>query len=90
MLVDWGSRFLALVVNTVGAEIGPVGGGLGGIAALTGRLDALVRARILRPTNRALVVPARYPADAALLGAALLHGGSVDGEGKVRAKSKAP
>ena len=72
--IDWVSRFLALVVNTVGADIVPVGGGLGAIEALTARLDAAVRARILRPTDRALVVPAHHPADAALLGAALLQG----------------
>ena len=73
MQIDWVSRFLALVVNTVGADIVPVGGGLGAIGSLIGRLDEAVRARILRRTDQPLVVPAQHPADAALLGAALLQ-----------------
>ncbi len=77
--IDWMSRFLALVVNTVGADIVPVGGGLGAIEPLVRQLDAAVRARILRRTDRALVVPAHDPADAALFGAALQgQGGGQD------------
>ena len=70
--VDVVSRFLAMVVNLVGASVVPVGGGLGTVARLVECLDLAVRSRILRPTSAPLVVPAQYPADAPLIGAALL------------------
>ncbi len=63
---------LALVVNIVGPDIVPVGGGLGNSAALIARLDTAVRARILRRIERPLVVPAQLTVDAGLLGAAAL------------------
>lgn len=63
---------LALVVNVVGPDIVPVGGGLGNSAALIQRLDEAVRARILRRIARPLVVPAQLTVDAGLLGAAAL------------------
>lgn len=63
---------LALVVNIVGPDIVPVGGGLGNSAALVARLDAAVRPRILRKIDRPLVVPAQLTVDAGLLGAAAL------------------
>ena len=68
--IDWVSRFLTLLVNTVGADIVPVGGGIGAVEALTARLDTAVRAWILCPLDRATLVPAHHPADAALLGTA--------------------
>ena len=61
---------LAMVVNVVGADVVPVGGGLSNDAGLIARLDAAVRARILRRTDRPLVVPAVCGADAGLIGAA--------------------
>ncbi|MDB5666783.1 ROK family protein [Cypionkella sp.] len=61
---------LAMVVNLVGAEIIPVGGGLANDAELIAALDAKVRAGILRKTDRPLVVPATVSADAGLAGAA--------------------
>ncbi|MGI4793729.1 MAG: ROK family protein, partial [Janthinobacterium lividum] len=70
--VDLISRFLALVVNLIGASVVPVGGGLGTVAPLIGRLDLAVRGRILRTTSEPLLVQARHPADAPLIGAALL------------------
>lgn len=63
---------LALVVNIIGPDIIPVGGGLGNSAPLIARLDAAVRGRILRRLDRPLVVPAQLTVDAGLLGAAAL------------------
>ncbi len=65
---------LALVVNVVGAGIVPVGGGLGKSRALVERLDREVRARILRQTDRPLVVPAALEVEPGLVGAAILGG----------------
>ncbi|KKB08119.1 ROK family protein [Devosia chinhatensis] len=63
---------LALVVNIIGPDIVPVGGGLGNSAALIARLDEHVRGAILRRIDRPLVVPAQLSVDAGLLGAAAL------------------
>lgn len=61
---------LALVINLVGADAVPVGGGLANDGALIAALDLAVRARILRATDAPLVVPAQVSADAGLVGAA--------------------
>lgn len=61
---------LAMLVNTLGADVVPVGGGLGNEPKLIAALDAAVRARILRKTTAALVVPAGVSTDAGLVGAA--------------------
>ncbi|SKA30000.1 ROK family protein [Consotaella salsifontis] len=63
---------LALVVNVTGAGIVPVGGGLSNDGELISALDKAVRERILRRTDRPLVVAALNRADAGLRGAALL------------------
>ena len=63
---------LALVVNIVGPDIIPVGGGLGNSAPLIARLDEAVRQRILRKADRPLVVSAQLTVDAGLIGAANL------------------
>ena len=62
---------LAMVLNVVGADCVPVGGGLSRAAGLVGYLDEALRARILRASPGALAVPAQCGADAGLLGAAL-------------------
>jgi len=62
---------LAMVVNVVGADILPVGGGLSLAPGLVGFLDQAVRARILRATDAPMVVLAECGADAGLLGAAM-------------------
>jgi N-acetylglucosamine kinase len=72
LFVELTARPLALVVNIVGPDIIPVGGGLGNSAELIARLDAAVRPRILRRLDRPLVVPAKLTADAGLVGAAAL------------------
>ena len=65
---------LALVVNVVGADIVPVGGGLARSAPLVERLDREVRARILRRTDAPLVVQGTLTIEPGLVGAAILGG----------------
>ncbi len=72
LYVELVAQPLALVVNIVGPDIVPVGGGLGNSAPLIARLDEAVRARILRRIERPLIVPAQLTVDAGLLGAAAL------------------
>lgn len=72
LFVELVARPLALVVNIVGPDIIPVGGGLGNSAELITRLDAAVRPIILRRMDRPLLVPAQLTADAGLVGAAAL------------------
>ena len=61
---------LAMILNTVGASIVPVGGGLSNVSALIAHLDAAVRSMILRQTDRPLVVPALCRIEPGLIGAA--------------------
>lgn len=68
--LDLVSGPLALVVNVLGADVVPVGGGLSNDRNLISRLDAAVRARILRRKAGPLVVAAECGADAGLVGAA--------------------
>jgi N-acetylglucosamine kinase len=63
---------LALVVNTTGATIIPVGGGLSNAPKLISAIDAAVRSRILRKFTRPLVVPAQCTIEPGLIGAAIL------------------
>ncbi len=63
---------LAMLVNTLGASILPVGGGLSNSAPLIARLDAAVRAAILRKTDAPIIVPGQSGAEAGLIGAAWL------------------
>ncbi len=63
---------LAVLVNTVAADIVPVGGGLGGSVELVAALDAAVRASTLRRFGRPLVVPALCQVEPGLVGAAAL------------------
>lgn len=61
---------LAMVLNTVGASIVPVGGGLSNVTALVSLLDTTTRAMILRRTDRPLIVPAQCRIEPGLIGAA--------------------
>lgn len=72
LYVELVAQPLALVVNIVGPDIIPVGGGMGNSVPLIARLDQAVRGRILRRIDRPLVVPARLTVDAGLIGAASL------------------
>lgn len=61
---------LAMILNTVGASIVPVGGGLSNVPALIAHLDTAVRSMILRTTTAPLVVPAQCTIEPGLIGAA--------------------
>ncbi len=69
---------LAMLVNTVAADIVPVGGGLGGSVELVAALDAATRALTLRRFGRPLVVPALCRVEPGLVGAAALGLATVD------------
>lgn len=70
--IDVVSGPLAMTVNIVGASIVPVGGGLANSVALIHRLDEAVRARILRKTDKPLVIPAELKIEPGLIGAGVL------------------
>ncbi|TFW20110.1 ROK family protein [Duganella callida] len=70
--IDLLSGPLAMLVNTVGASILPVGGGLANSAPLIARLDQAVRAAILRKTDTPIIVPGQSGAEPGLIGAAWL------------------
>ena len=61
---------LAMILNTVGASIVPVGGGLANVPELVARLDASVRGMILRAGDQPLIVPAKSGVEPGLIGAA--------------------
>ncbi|MBN9310046.1 ROK family protein [Devosia sp.] len=63
---------LALVVNIVGPDIVPVGGGLGKVPQFIALLDQAVRRRILRKLDTPLVVPTQLSLEPGLIGAASL------------------
>jgi len=77
--IDLLSAPLAMLVNTVGASILPVGGGLANSAPLIARLDLAVRAAILRKTDRPIIVPGQAGAEPGLIGAAWLGLAQVEG-----------
>lgn len=62
---------LCVLINTLGASVVPVAGGLSNAPALLARLDQSVRQGLLRRTIAPLIIPAECGADAGLLGAAL-------------------
>ncbi|GHA18068.1 N-acetylglucosamine kinase [Devosia pacifica] len=66
---------LALVVNVVGADVVPVGGGLSRAARLVSALDTAVRQRILRRIDQPLVVPGIAQGEPGWIGAALFATG---------------
>ncbi|GBR53424.1 ROK family protein [Neokomagataea thailandica NBRC 106555] len=70
--LNYTSAALALVINTTGATIIPVGGGLSNAHKLVSALDHAVRKRILHQQDAPLVVPGTLGPDAALLGASAL------------------
>lgn len=63
---------LAMLVNTIGASVLPAGGGLSNSAPLIAMLDQAVRARILRKTTAAIIVPGQSGTEPGLIGAAWL------------------
>lgn len=70
--VDIVSAPLAMTINVVGASIVPTGGGLANSRSLIGKLDEAVRDRILRRTDRPLVIPAELKIEPGLIGAGVL------------------
>jgi N-acetylglucosamine kinase len=70
--IDLLSGPLAMLVNTLGTSILPVGGGLANSAPLIARLDQAVRAAILRKTDAPIIVPGQSGAEPGLIGAAWL------------------
>jgi N-acetylglucosamine kinase len=70
--IDLLSGPLAMLVNTLGASILPVGGGLASSAPLIARLDRAVRAAILRQTDAPIIVPGQSGVEPGLIGAAWL------------------
>ncbi len=72
VLVDLVSAPLAVVINTTGATIVPVGGGLSNVEPLLEEIDTAVRGRILRQFKRPLVVRGECRVEPGLIGAALL------------------
>jgi N-acetylglucosamine kinase len=65
---------LAMLANTLGVSVIPLGGGLANAPGLVAALDGAVRARMLRSPAAALLVPAQLGRDAGLLGAGLAAG----------------
>ncbi|MDO5640928.1 MAG: ROK family protein [Paracoccus sp. (in: a-proteobacteria)] len=63
---------LVMMQNTLGAGVIAAGGGLSNSHALLAALDGAVRARLLRPGHRPLIVPAECRVEPGLVGAAIL------------------
>jgi len=70
--VDLVASPLALVLNVIGADIVPTGGGIANSHRLLARLDIAVRQRILRKTAAPIVVPAQCLVEPGLIGAGVL------------------
>jgi len=64
---------LSMIVNLLGPDVVPVGGGLSNAPELVSLLDQKVRKRLLFPTEQKLVMPAQYARNAGLVGAAHLE-----------------
>ena len=63
---------LSMVVNTVGANVIPAGGGLSNAADVLALLDAAVRGKILQKRGTPLIVPAECKVEPGLIGAAIM------------------
>ena len=72
VMIDLLSGPLALIVNTIGASIVPVGGGLANVPALIEAIDLAVRERILVRYSEPIVVPAQNKIEPGIMGAAIL------------------
>jgi N-acetylglucosamine kinase len=70
--IDLLSGPLSMLVNTIGASVLPVGGGLANSAPLIARLDQAVRGAILRKTSAPIIVPGQSGTEPGLIGAAWL------------------
>ncbi len=72
--IDLVAQPLAFAVNLLGADIVPVGGGLGKETGMLAILDRTVRGKILRGTDEPLIVPGACTGNPAFIGAALAAG----------------
>jgi N-acetylglucosamine kinase len=63
---------LSMVVNTVGANIVPAGGGLSNAPEVLALLDGAVRGKILQKRDTPLIVPAECKVEPGLIGAAIM------------------
>jgi N-acetylglucosamine kinase len=63
---------LAMVVNTVGANVIPAGGGLSNAAEVLALLDKAVRGKILQKRGTPLIVQAQCKVEPGLIGAAIM------------------
>ena len=63
---------LALVINTTGASVIPVGGGLSNVPELITAIDRTVRQRILIAPDEPMVIPAQNRIEPGIVGAAVL------------------
>nr|WP_321456074.1 ROK family protein [uncultured Cohaesibacter sp.] len=63
---------LATIINTIGASIVPVGGGLSNEPELISAIDRAVRSRMLIDPEAPLIVPAQNRIEPGLIGAAIL------------------
>ena len=63
---------LAMVVNTVGANIIPAGGGLSNAPDVLALLDKAVRGKILQKRDAPLIVQAQCKVEPGLVGAAIM------------------
>lgn len=72
VFVEQIARPLSVIVNTLGCDCVPVGGGLGSETALIGRIDTRVRAFVLAHYPVPLVVAGQHGPDAGLIGAAVV------------------
>jgi N-acetylglucosamine kinase len=71
---------LAMVLNVTGSSVVPVGGGLSNAPDLVAVLDRATRARVLRSSDRPLLVPAELSVEPGLIGASLAgHAGAAGG-----------
>lgn len=66
------SRVLSVLVNTLGPDIIPVGGGLSGDAELVGLIDRKTRALVLADHTDPLVVRGRFTGNGGLRGAGIV------------------
>ena len=71
VLVEHVARALSVAINTLGASIVPVGGGLSRSKELIASVDCRVRELVVAEYKRPLVVPGEYAQSGGLIGAAL-------------------
>lgn len=72
VFIDLMTGPLAMIVNTLGPSLIPVGGGLSSDTVLLARIDAALRARVLARYQQPIIVPGTTRGASGLIGAAML------------------